>query len=305
MGALASYFKRFYFWLYAWKTPYSSTEHPDEGIYPNCKQRMMHSTGKQKKRGHLTGKNTFLRKERYTHASAHFFCPGAPGPGRRLLSRSSPRARGAAPLLPKKSPRLEKENKRLKSHAFWGTRLREAPLPAQPRCSPPVPPPRARTTFPSLPRGRRGLAALLTARRGEAGPGRPRWRRGCWAPGWTWRPSPRPSRPSRRCAPAWRGSSTAWRMGCGTRRPWRVVRRASWPPSRRACTPSAATWGEHPALRGLPPPPRRCAAGPPDPALALRGRCGRERSPGGGPPPPGPVPLGGARRCRFHSRGKF
>lgn len=39
----------------------------------------------------------------------------APGPGRHLLSRSSPRARGAAPLLPKKSPRLEKEAKRLKS----------------------------------------------------------------------------------------------------------------------------------------------------------------------------------------------
>lgn len=228
----------------------------------------MHSTGKQNKRGHLTGKKCSEEGERYfrdARASAHVFGPWLPLRGRADISSAAPvtggghRAHGADPPLLKKSLRLEKEDKRLKSDLLcrstgprtlgspWGKRRFPPGPAARPR------PPQSPDYISQPAPGRRGLAALLTARRAEAGPGRPRWRRGCWAPGWTWRPSPRPSPLSRRCAPAWRGSSTAWRMGCGTRRPWRAARRASWPPSRRACTPSAATWGEQPALRGLPP----------------------------------------------------
>lgn len=166
----------------------------------------------------------------------------------------------------------------------------------------------ARTPFPSLPRAAAAAprcAALLPARRGEAGPGRPRWRRGCWARGWTWRPSRRPSPPSRRCAPAWRGSSTAWRMGCGTRRPWKAAKKASWPPSRRACTPSAATWGEQPAPRGLLP---RVGVRPGPQPWSWGRRRGRERSPGDPrrvPACPWACPRRGARRRRFCSWWKY
>ena len=72
-----------------------------------------------------------------------------------------------------------------------------------------------------------------------------------------------------------------------------------WPPSRRACTPSAATWGEQPALRGFPPASvGRRAPGP-------RWRHGRERERERAPGVPRAWPLAGAWRGRVHSRRKF